>query len=254
MPILRKSLSILSAGELVADLERASIDLGIILAEGRPDKRVSLELLISSALNVLGSYTSRFIFFSGVGVVPSVREGKDGILSLISLLEKFQIKGLKIIPSREEMYPNDPLWYPLYEEMSYSSRVVLFHTGQTFFPQSKLKYNHPLAFDEVAVDFPNLRIIMAHFGFPWFLDSLCIARRHPNVFVDISGLSLGALELMPWKLIESSIPEKVIFGSDYPIYRPSEVVTFLDYLPIKPDTKERILGGNAHQVLELKKK
>jgi predicted TIM-barrel fold metal-dependent hydrolase len=254
LPVLKKNIQVLPVDDLIADLDRASMDLGVFQADGRPDKEVSLDLLIPTALEALGKYALRFIFFAGVGLFPSVQEGEKGIPHSLSLMKQFNIRGLKIIPSREERYPNDPFWYPLYEAFSYSKHVILFHTGQTFFPQAKLKYNHPLALDEVAVDFPNLSMVMAHFGFPWFLDALSIARRHPNVFVDISALSLGALELMPWKLIESSIQDKVLFGSDYPMYRPSEAVTLLDHLPIESETKEKILGGNACQILEQQRK
>jgi len=250
LPILRRDIQILPVDSLIADLDRASIDLGVFQADGRPDKKVSLDLLIPSALEALGKHALRFIFFAGVGLFPFVQEGEKGISPILSLTKQYNIRGLKIVPSQEKRYPNDPFWYPLYEALSYSRHIILFHTGQTFFPQDKLKYNHPLALDEVAVDFPNLSIVMAHFGFPWFLDALSIVRRHSNVFVDISGLSLGALELMPWKLIESSIQDKVLFGSDYPMGRPSEVVTFLDHLPIKSETKEKILGGNAYRILE----
>ena len=250
LPVTKKGVQVLSVAELISDLNTASIDLGVLLADGRPDKKISFGPFISKALEVLGEHAMRFVFFGGVGLFPSVQEGKKGVAPLLSQMGRFKIQGLKIVPSLEERYPNDPFWYPLYEGLSYSRHIILFHTGQTFFPQTKLKYNHPLAVDEVAVDFPDLIIIMAHFGFPWFLDAFSIARRHPNVFVDISGLSLSALDLMPWNLIESSIPEKVIFGSDYPFYRPSEVATFLDRLPIKSQTKENILGGNGCQILE----
>jgi predicted TIM-barrel fold metal-dependent hydrolase len=250
LPVLRKDIQVLPVDSLIADLDRASIDLGVFQADGRPDKKVSLDLLMRSALGALGRHALRFIFFAGVGLFPYAQEGEKGISPILSLMKQYHIRGLKIVPSREIRYPNEPFWYPLYEALSDSKHVILFHTGQTFFPQDKLKYNHPLALDEVAVDFPNLSIVMAHFGFPWFLDALSIARRHPNVFVDLSGLSLGALELMPWKLIESSIQDKVLFGSDYPMGKPSEVVTFLDHLPIKSETKEKILGANACRIFE----
>jgi len=250
LTLVRRGIPIFSVEELLADLDRASINVGVFQADGRPDKKVSFDLLIPPALEALGKYALRFIFFAGVGLFPFTHEGEKGMPPLLSLMKQYHIRGLKIVPSREERYPNDPFWYPLYEALSLSGHVILFHTGQTFFPQDKLKYNHPLALDEVAVDFPNLSIVMAHFGFPWFLDALSIARRHPNVFVDISGLSLGAMESMPWKLIESSIQDKVLFGSDYPMCRPSEAVTLLDELPVKPETKEKILGGNACRILE----
>jgi predicted TIM-barrel fold metal-dependent hydrolase len=254
LPPTRRRIQVLSVDELINDLDRASIDVGVFQADGRPDKEVPIEPLISKALQVLDRYVMRFIFFAGVRLFTYGQEGEECISRMISQMEAFKIRGLKIVPSTEERYPNTHFWYPLYEALSFSRHVILFHTGQTFFPGEKLKYNHPLHLDEVAVDFPNLSIVMAHFGFPWFLDALSVARRHPNVYVDISGLSLNALGLMPWGLIESSIPEKVIFGSDYPICRPSEVVTLLDYLPIQSKTKERILGENARQVLRLEKK
>jgi predicted TIM-barrel fold metal-dependent hydrolase len=254
LPPTKRTIQVLSVDELIRDLDRASLDVGVFQADGRPDKEVPFEPLLSKALQVLGQYVTRFIFFAGIRLFTFSQDGEEGISRMLSQMEAFKIRGVKVVPSMEERYPNAPFWYPLYEALSFSRHVILFHTGQTFFPGTKLKYNHPLHLDEVAVDFPNLSIVMAHFGFPWFLDALSVARRHPNVYVDISGLSLSALDLMPWRLIESSIPEKVIFGSDYPICRPSEVVNLLDGLPIQSKTKERILGENACRVLGLGKK
>jgi predicted TIM-barrel fold metal-dependent hydrolase len=244
-----KPIQLLSVEELVADLDQASIDQGVFLADGRPGKEVSPELLLSSAIKALGIHAARFILFAGTRLFPSIWEGERGVAQFLAFLENFQVKGLKIIPSGEGRYPNDPAFHSLYEAMCDSRRIIIFHTGQSFFPESRLKFNHPLALDDVAVDFPALRIVMAHFGFPWFMEALSIARRHSNVFVDISALTMVALEMMPWKLIESSIADKVLFGSDYPIHRPSEAIRVLDRLPIRSETKEKIMGANAYRLL-----
>ena len=180
-PFRVKPIQLLSVEELVADLDQASIDQRVFLADGRPSKEVSPELLLSSAIKALGIHASRFILFAGTRLFPSIWEGERGVAQFLAFLEKFQVKGLKIIPSGEGRYANDPAFHSLYEGIRDSRRIIIFHTGQSFFPQTRLKFNHPLALDDVAVDFPALPIVMAHFGLPWFMEALSIARRHSNL-------------------------------------------------------------------------
>ncbi len=159
-------------------------------------------------------------------------------------------KGLKLYPPYQYFYPNDPLVYPVYARAEELGIPVMFHTGSSVFRGSRLKYADPLLLDDVAVDFPDLTIIMAHSGRPlWYDQAFFLARLHQNVFMEISGL--------PPQNLLSYFPEfernadKIIFGSDWPGYRNiKRNMDVIRALPIGDEAKEKMLGGNAARILE----
>jgi predicted TIM-barrel fold metal-dependent hydrolase len=158
-------------------------------------------------------------------------------------------KGLKLCPSYQYFYPNDPLVYPIYAKAEELGIPVMFHTGSSVFHGSRLKYADPLLLDDIAVDFPDLTILMAHSGRPfWYDRAFFLARLHENVYLELSGLP-------PQKLLTyfpdlERIPEKIVFGSDWPGIRDVSVnVEAIRQLPLRETTKEKILGENAARIL-----
>jgi len=128
---------------------------------------------------------------------------------------------------------------------------VMFHTGTSIFPGARSKYGHPMAIDDIAVDFPKLKIIMAHGGRPlWMAEAFFLLRRHPNVHMDISGIPPKLL-LNYFPRIEE-IASKTLFGSDWPspgipgMRRNAEGVI---QLPISEESKRKILYDNADRLL-----
>ena len=127
----------------------------------------------------------------------------------------------------------------------------MFHTGTSVFPGARSKFGHPMALDDVAVDFPNLKIIMAHGGRPlWMNEAFFLLRRHRNVYMDISGIPPKSL-LTYFPRIEE-IAHKTLYGSDWPspgipgMRANAEAVT---NLPLKEATKRKILYENANDLL-----
>ncbi len=161
-------------------------------------------------------------------------------------------RGLKLYPTYHHFYTNDPAVYPMYAVAQSLGIPVMVHTGSSVFRGARLKYGDPLPLDDVAVDFPNLKIVMAHSGRGvWDDRAFFLARMHENVYMEIAGLP-------PQRLLEY-FPEfernadKIIFGSDWPgmpyIARNIELIRAL---PLKDNTKEKILGGNAVRILGIK--
>ena len=119
----------------------------------------------------------------------AVREAKD-------LVASGTIRGLKLHPPIQEFYPNDRLAYPLYEVFAEARLPVLFHTGHSGMGTGmrggggiRLKYGHPMPIDDVAVDFPDMPIIMAHPSFPWQDEAISVCLHKPQVYIDLSGWS-----------------------------------------------------------------
>ena len=124
---------------------------------------------------------------------------------------------------------------------------VMIHTGTSTFPSARNRYADPMAIDDVAVDFPDLPIILAHSGRPLYGETaFFLARRHPNVYLELSGIP-------PKKILEhlprlEEVAGKTLWGTDWPspgIRSPSENVAAFKALPLSEGAKEKILWGNA---------
>ena len=123
-------------------------------------------------------------------------KGKTGAREARRLIRDFGIRGFKFHPSMQGFYPNDRNAYVLYEAIAEAGLPALFHTGQTGVGSGmpggagiRLKYSNPMYMDDVAVDFPNMPIILAHPSFPWQEEALSVAQHKPNVYIDLSGWS-----------------------------------------------------------------
>ena len=160
------------------------------------------------------------------------------------------VKGLKLLPSYQFFYPNEPSMYPMYAVAQELGIPVLFHVGSSVFKGTRLKYCAPIHLDDVAVDFPDLTIVMAHSGRGfWYEECFFLSRLHRNVYMEISGLPPANL-LKYFPDLERNA-DKVIFGSDWPPM-PTDVgknIEGIMGLPMGDKAKHAILYGNAHRIL-----
>ncbi len=167
-------------------------------------------------------------------------------------------RGLKLHPTLQGFAPDDRMAYPLYETAAASGVPVLFHSGQTGIGAGlpggsglRLSYSHPMLLDEVAADFPQLTIVIAHPSFPWQDEALAVATHKANVYIDLSGWSP---RYFPPQLVQyagSLLKHKVMFGSDYPVILPDRWLADFARLPIPDDVRPLILKENAVGVLGL---
>lgn len=165
-------------------------------------------------------------------------------------VKELGFKGLKLHPTFNLYYPNDSLIYPVYAKAEELGIPVVIHTGSSTLAGSRLKYGDPLCLDDVAVDFPRLRIIQAHGGRGfWYDRALFLTRLHENLYVDVSGLPPHRL-LAYYPDLEKSA-DKVLFGSDWPGPSIKANLEAIRALPIGENAKEKILGGNAMRILGL---
>lgn len=184
--------------------------------------------------------------------------GKAAIEEARILVEDYGVKGFKFHPNLQSFFPNDPAAYPLYEQIQDLGVPALFHTGQSGIgagmPGSggiRLKYSNPLALDDVAVDFPELRIIAAHPSFPWQDEALAVAARHNHVYIDLSGWSPKYFPASLIQYANTMLQDKVLFGSDFPLLPPDRWITDFEKLEIKPKVRPKIMKDNAIRLLQL---
>jgi uncharacterized protein len=161
-------------------------------------------------------------------------------------------RGLKLYPSYQHYYPNDARVYPLYEACAEAGIPVLLHIGSSVIPGTRIKYCDPVHLDDVAVDFPELPIVMAHGGRGfWYDECAFLARHHPNMYIDVAGL-------VPSKLREhypdlDRLAMKMVFGSDWPAMpkSPGENARTIAALGLPPDVLRLVLYDNAARLLKL---
>ena len=184
--------------------------------------------------------------------------GEEGVRAAKRLISDYGVKGFKFHPTVQEFFPNDRLAYPLYEAIAEARLPALFHTGQTGVGAGtrgggglRLKYSNPLCLDDVAADFPDMPIVLAHPSFPWQEEALSVATHKPQVYIDLSGWSPKYFPPILVQYANTLLKDKILFGSDYPVLHPEKWVEEFDKLPIKPEVRPKIMKENAARLLKL---
>ncbi|RCW45956.1 hypothetical protein DFQ14_102258 [Halopolyspora algeriensis] len=185
-------------------------------------------------------------------------QGKTAIKRVRTLVDDYGIKGFKFHPSLQGFEPNNRDFYPLYETLAECGVPALFHTGQTGIGAGlpgghgiKLRYSDPMLLDDVAADFPELTIIMAHPSVPWQDAAISSASHKPNVHIDLSGWSPKYFPPQLVQAANSFLRHKVLFGSDFPVIQPDRWMRDFDKLDIKDEVRPLIFKDNALRVLGL---
>ena len=132
--------------------------------------------------------------------------------------EELGLKGIKLLPMYAGFMPDDPKLDELWQYATDHQLPVLLHTGTTFISQAPLECTLPRHLDPVAIRFPEVKIIMAHLGHPYEGECIVVARKHANVFTDISALHYRPHQLYHSLMLvqEYGIWDKILFGTDYP--------------------------------------
>jgi len=182
--------------------------------------------------------------------------GKSAVARARRLVTEHGVRGFKFHPSLQAFEPNDVRHYGLYEALQELGVPALFHTGQTGIGAGlpggrgiKLRYSSPMLLDDVAADFPQLTIVMAHPSVPWQDEAISVATHKANAYIDLSGWSP---KYFPPQLVRAAnglLKRKVLFGSDFPVITPYRWRADFERLEIKDEVRPLILKDNAARVL-----
>ncbi len=174
------------------------------------------------------------------------------VLADMEQIVRLGIRMIKIHPPHQLIYPNDYLngvkeLEIIYRAAEANGIPIMVHTGTSIFPGARSKYGDPMYVDDVAVDFPKLKILLAHGGRPlWMEHAFFLLRRHPNVYLDISGIPPKALLRYFPRLAE--IAQKTLFGTDWPGPGVADMKQNLEdfrALPLSPEIQQQILVKTA---------
>lgn len=168
------------------------------------------------------------------------------------------VRGFKFHPTCQGFFPNDRMAYKLYEVIAEHKLPAIFHSGHSGIGTGmrggggmRLKYSNPIHVDDVAVDFPDMKIIIAHPSWPWQDEALSVCLHKPNVYIDLSGWSPKYFPPQLVQYANTQLKKKILFGSDFPLIPPDRWIKDFKEAAFKPEVHDLILKHNAIEALGL---
>ncbi|WP_369061831.1 amidohydrolase family protein [Caulobacter sp. 73W] len=237
--------------ETIAHYRAANIGLVMFTVDmeaGRGIRRIRNEEIAQAAAD----NSDMMLAFASI----DPHKGKLGALEARRLIEDHGVRGFKFHPPLQDFDPGDRMAWPLYEVINHYKLPAIFHTGHsgmgTGMPGGggvRLKYGQPILIDDVAVDFPDMPIVLAHPSWPWTDEALSMALHKPNVFIDLSGWSPRKFPPQIAQYANGALGHKFLFGSDYPLIAPNKWIAAFDEAGFSPKVREPILKTNALNLL-----
>jgi predicted TIM-barrel fold metal-dependent hydrolase len=209
--------------------ELQSADMKQALAMGcwniSPDDPLGVAETLALARSVSGLYA--------IGIADPTRTDADHLSRVEAVLAAKQVRGLKGYLGYLHYAPDHPGYLPYYELAERYQLPMIFHTGDTYSPIAKLRYAQPLLVDDVAVDHPKVKFVLAHLGNPWLIDAAEVVYKNVNVWADLSGLVVGdadsftaqerqemleeAKQALRRAFRYAERPNRFLYGSDWPL-------------------------------------
>ena len=242
------------AEEMAAKFEELDI-LGVIFSVDTETSTGEPPDTNDYVADIVKNHPQQFIGFASV----DPWKGKAAVQELERSVKELGLRGLKLHPVHQSFFPNDTHFYPLYEKAAELGVPVLFHSGfagagagQPGGAGFKLKYSAPIpGIDDVAADFPQLTVIMAHPAWPWIEEQIAVALHKANVFLDLSGWSPRFIPEALVRETNTRLQDKVLFGSDYPYIQPDRWLRDIEVLELRDEVRPKVLLENARRVLKL---
>ena len=227
----------------IAAMNEANVSQALVSAWVAPGK-----IMISNqeVRDAVGEYPERLL---GVGSVDISRP-MQAVAEIRRCVTEFGFKAIRVLPWLWERPPTDPLFYPVYTaccDLGVPFCTQIGHTG----PLMPSEVGRPIYLDRVALDFPELRIVGGHIGYPWTEEAIAIATKHENVFIDTSAYTVKRYPKELVAYLKTNGCRKVLFGSNYPMITPAKALADLAELGLDKETEALFLGENARRVFRL---
>ncbi|WP_371505011.1 amidohydrolase family protein [Nitrosopumilus adriaticus] len=248
VPLLEDRLEMLQS-----EMTNNNVDYAIILSSYKNNpQRPSTEQIIDSIKK-----------YDNLGVAAGFtieNHTDDDLKNYRQLIKDGKIKAMKIYSGYEHYYPYDERYQKVYDTCIEFDIPVMFHTGDTYSEKGKLRYARPLNLDDVAVDNPELKIVMCHLGNPWIQDAQEVLYKNKNVYADVSGLVVGSFDHFFEKMIKEKVaelinyagePRYLLYGTDWPISSMDSYLNFVAKLNIKKPFRDNFMYKNSKELFKI---
>ncbi len=233
-------------------MDVAGVDKAVLLpvACARAQK---MDISSNEQVAELCAKSPRFIGFASVDPLS-----KTAVRELENAASGLGLRGLKLDPALQKFRPDDEKVFPVYEAAENLGLPVVIHTGMSWAPASALEDGHPLVLEKVIRRFTKLNFVLAHWGWPWVWEATALALKYDNCYLDCSCLYYDGPEeffhfvfskQIPTTVIERSLRNKVVFGSNYPRVEIKNMVAALKSLKLTEGCLEKIFRTNAERLL-----
>jgi len=204
--------------------------------------------------NKIIELTKKYDNFGVVAGFSIDNHSDDDLQNCRRWFKEGSIKAMKLYCGYEHYYPYDERYQQVYDLCVEFKAPVMIHTGDIFLKQGKLRFSHPLNIDDVAVDNPELKIVMCHLGNPWILDCQEVLYKNKNVYADISGLFFGDVRPESERCIAKMVtelldyigePRHILYGTDWPISDMGLYHNFVQKIELSPQDRDLLMFKNA---------
>lgn len=196
------------------------VDVSIVL--GFKSRYLEAEIPNRRLAEHVRNHAERLIGFAGID--PS--QPREALDDMLEARNDLGLRGLAVAPAAQDFHPTNSQAMRVYAEAARWNLPIIFHTGVFLAPAAKLEYAQPVLLDEVARELPDLKIVIAHLGYPWVHETLALLAKHRNVFAEISGITRH-----PWMAYQallgasqSGVMDKLLLGSGFPLATPTQAI------------------------------
>ena len=235
---------------LMVQMDCCNIDKSVLLAEDVTTKAGGTIVSNEEVKTLVDCHPDRLIGFASVDP-----RRKDAVDVLKKAFEEQGLMGLHLSPANQAFFPNDlAVAAPVYETCLKYNKPILFDSGMIWIKNAPTKYSQPLLFEDVAIEYPELRICLGHFGWPWIMETSMLMLKYSNVYADTAMLYFDSPkqffhttfnQQLGEYWIDRMLMDKVMFGSNYPRIEQKRMLDAIDVLTLRPENKAKVVGENA---------
>lgn len=236
--------------DLMTEMDNSNVETAVIHAEYEFGEAASH--LNKMVAQIVEKHPDRFY---GFGTVDLTNLNPLSLVEQAEEIADLKLIGINLQPVFFDVDPLNRRLYPLYATAAKLGLIVSFHTGIHFSLKTSIIKNNPLYIDQIAVDFPKLKIIACHAGWPWIPEMVAVARRHKNVYLEFGGIDPKYIgypgsgwETM-FSLMNNLLSNQILFGTDWPVISMKKAIQSWEHLGLNKETLNQLFFENASQLI-----
>ena len=242
----------LTLDQLVEKLDRAGIERAMLIAvrAGAVGHPANFRLPYEAVAEAIRRYPDRFYGLAGID--PT--EGMRGVRELEYAVKELGFIGAHLYPHWFELAPDHARYYPFYAkcvELDVPIQMQVGHCLRYTAERPLKSVGRPITLDTVACDFPELKLVGIHTGWPWTAEMISVAYKHPNVYIGCDAYAPKHWPAEFVQFINTFGQDKVLFGTDYPVIDPERAMTEIEALGLRPVPKRKLLRDNVVKLYQL---